>query len=410
MTFRGSMPSGPPFNGQQPPPQAAYHHQMYGNLPQAATPGTQYPDGAYAMGDPAHQGHQPHPLSQTHQGAQFQPQQTQHPQGYYGANMGAVNGNMHASSQMAPFHNIYAAPMPRPRQPQLQPHPQQPQQRPPLNTMQFDGQAQSHLVGQHVPTYQPHQGVQQQRQQFQRAQQLPQPLHYSPSPIPQPSPSPAVPQAQANRPSPAASTMHVASPQIAPSPRPSVQPPMPHLQSKPTPQAGGSPAVQSAPYPSPYGEPQSRAQPSPKHGVNISPALSARSSSISKKSPSVPNRSVLADQNSLLVCVAEECFSKARGNLQDVVSSPSGGAVIEYQKLIATGLSCLETVLLSNRLTPRQEAKVRLRYASILYEDTESLMEAETALSKGIKLCDKVRLPLRYRWSTLASHLLTLPR
>ena len=39
---------------------------------------------------------------------------------------------------------------------------------------------------------------------------------------------------------------------------------------------------------------------------------------------------------------------------------------------------------------PRQEAKVRLRYASILYEDTESLMEAETALSRGIKLCDKV--------------------
>lgn len=99
---------------------------------------------------------------------------------------------------------------------------------------------------------------------------------------------------------------------------------------------------------------------------------------------------MLADQNSVLVCVAEECFDKARGNLQDVVSSSSGVAVVEYQKLIATGLSCLETVLLSNRLTPRQEAKVRLRYASILYEDTESLMEAETALSKGVKLCDKV--------------------
>ena len=65
--------------------------------------------------------------------------------------------------------------------------------------------------------------------------------------------------------------------------------------------------------------------------------------------------------------------------------------MIEYQKLIATGLSCLETVLQSHRLLPRQEAKVRLRYASILYEDTESLMEAETALSRGIKLCDKVR-------------------
>lgn len=345
------------------------------------------------MGGPVPQGHQPHHLSQTHQGAHYQPQQPQHLQGYYGANMGAVNGNMHAGSQMAPFHNIYAAPVSRPQQPQLQPHPQHPQQHQPLNAMQFDGQAQSHLVGQHVPTYQPHQGFQQQQQQqrFQQAQQLPQPLHYSQSPVPQPSPSPAIPQPPANRPSPA-STIHVASPHIAPSPRQSVQPPMPHLQSRSTPQAGGSPAIQSAPYPSPYVEPQSRPQPSPKPGVNISPALSARSSSISKRSPSVSHRSVLADQNSLLVCVAEECFSKARGNLQDVVSSSSGGAVIEYQKLIATGLSCLETVLSSNRLTPRQEAKVRLRYASILYEDTESMMEAETALTKGIKLCDKVCL------------------
>ena len=77
----------------------------------------------------------------------------------------------------------------------------------------------------------------------------------------------------------------------------------------------------------------------------MSPALSARSSTISKRSPSVSNRSLLSDPNSVLVCVAEECFSKARGNLQDVVSSSSGGAVTEYQKLIATGLSCLETVL-----------------------------------------------------------------
>lgn len=385
------MPSGPPFNGQQPPPQAAFH-QMYGNLPQPGTPGTQYADGQYAMGGPIHQGHHPHQLPQTHQSPQYQPQQSQHfHQGYYAANMSAVNGNMHASSQMTPFHDMYASPMPRPQQPQLQPHHQHQQFQTP-NTMQFDGQAQSHLVGHHhvPPTYHSHQTLQQ-PQQFQQAQQLPQPIHYSPSPIPQPSPSPAVPTPHTNRPSPAPSTIHVASPHIATSPRPPMQPHVPTLQSRANPQAGGSPAIQSAPYPSPYIEPQSRPQPSPKPGgVNISPALSARSSTISKKSPSVSSRPMLADQNSVLVCVAEECFDKARGNLQDVVSSSSGVAVVEYQKLIATGLSCLETVLLSNRLTPRQEAKVRLRYASILYEDTESLMEAETALSKGVKLCDKV--------------------
>ena len=391
------MPTGPPFNGQQPPPQAAYR-QMYGNVPQAGTPGTQYPDGSYAMGGPIHQGQQLHHLAQSPQNVQYQqPQpQPQHLQGYYGQNMAAVSGNMHAGSQMAPFHNMYAPPMPRPQQPQFQPQPQ-PQQHQPPNMVQFDGQAQSHLVGQRNHAYHPQQAFQQQQQQqqqqqrFQQAQQLPQPLYYSQSPMPRPSQSPAMPQAPIHRPSPVASTMHAtASPQIAPSPRPSMPPLTPAVQSRSTSQAAPSPAPQNIPYPSPYIEPQSRPQPSPKPGVNVSPALSARSSTISKRSPSVSNRSLLSDPNSVLVCVAEECFSKARGNLQDVVSSSSGGAVTEYQKLIATGLSCLETVLQSNRLSPRQEAKVRLRYASILYEDTESLMEAETALSRGIKLCDKV--------------------
>ncbi|SPN97602.1 uncharacterized protein DNG_01114 [Cephalotrichum gorgonifer] len=429
------MPSGPPFNGQQPP-QAAYQ-QMYGNLPQAGTPGTQYPDGSFSMGNLVPQGHHPqqlpHAQQQQHQYYQHQPQQ--HLQGYYGANMADVNGNVHAPSQMASFHNIYASPVPHQQQAQM---PQQHRQHQPSNIPQFDGQSQSHLIGQHVPTYHTHQTLhpqqqqqyrqqlqqqqqqhhqhqqQQQQQQYQQqqrriqqAQQLPQALHYPPSPAPHPSASPVIPQAPTARPSPAGSTIQVASPRVAASPRPSIHAPPPAIQSRPTPPAAGSPATYGGHFPSPYTETQPRPLPSPKPGVSISPALSARSSSISKRSPSVSGRTLLADPNSVLVCVAEECFGKARGSLQDVVSSPSGGAVDEYQKLIATGLACLETALLSSRLTPRQEAKVRLRYASILYEDTESLMEAETALSKGIKLCDKHRfLDLKYAMSYLQAKLL----
>jgi hypothetical protein len=37
------------------------------------------------------------------------------------------------------------------------------------------------------------------------------------------------------------------------------------------------------------------------------------------------------------------------------------------------------------------EAKVRLRYAGVLFEETENYMEAETALSQGIILCEQVR-------------------
>lgn len=63
----------------------------------------------------------------------------------------------------------------------------------------------------------------------------------------------------------------------------------------------------------------------------------------------------------------------------------------EYQELIATALSCLESALQgNNQLAPREEARVRIRYAALLQEETENLMEAETALAKGITLCDKV--------------------
>lgn len=36
------------------------------------------------------------------------------------------------------------------------------------------------------------------------------------------------------------------------------------------------------------------------------------------------------------------------------------------------------------RLQPRVEALVRLRYARILFEETDNDLEAETALSKGV--------------------------
>ncbi|CCX09270.1 Similar to MAU2 chromatid cohesion factor homolog; acc. no. O94459 [Pyronema omphalodes CBS 100304] len=58
-----------------------------------------------------------------------------------------------------------------------------------------------------------------------------------------------------------------------------------------------------------------------------------------------------------------------------------------YITLISTGLRCLEAVL-----GPRVEATVRLRYANILYEETDNLNEAEDALNKGILLCTRNNL------------------
>jgi hypothetical protein len=94
-----------------------------------------------------------------------------------------------------------------------------------------------------------------------------------------------------------------------------------------------------------------------------------------------------------MICVAEELLSKARKESVVVAVSGDSQRLQEYQKLIATGLGCLEVVLGSNKLSPRLEARLQLRYASILHEETTNIMEAETALTKGITLCDKVNAP-----------------
>ncbi|KAJ4249442.1 hypothetical protein NW762_012297 [Fusarium torreyae] len=138
-----------------------------------------------------------------------------------------------------------------------------------------------------------------------------------------------------------------------------------------------------------------RVKPSPLSSVSNSPAISARSPSITKKSPASTPKARPVDTVHLMVAVAEECFDKARGSVHDVAMSLNATRVDEYQKLISTGLACLEACLQSNRLSPRQEAKMRLRYATVLLEETENSMEAETAITKGISLCDKVGTPAR---------------
>ena len=91
-----------------------------------------------------------------------------------------------------------------------------------------------------------------------------------------------------------------------------------------------------------------------------------------------------------MTAVAEECLKKARSSVHDVAMSQETERVQEYQKLISMGLICLESVLQSKALTPREEVRIRLRYAGIIQEETEDMMEAETALNKAVGLCEQV--------------------
>lgn len=92
------------------------------------------------------------------------------------------------------------------------------------------------------------------------------------------------------------------------------------------------------------------------------------------------------------MALAEEFLDAAHAIAPLVSLSRTEENIRAYEKLISTGLACLDTSLRNVRLSPRVEANIRLRYASVLYEETENFMEAEIALSKGIALCDRVCL------------------
>ncbi|KAI1214888.1 cohesin loading factor-domain-containing protein [Annulohypoxylon truncatum] len=180
-----------------------------------------------------------------------------------------------------------------------------------------------------------------------------------------------------------------------------------------------------APVQSPQLPPQFTPTPSNRHTstgarmdhmnrVSASPRLSthgiARSPSVSSARSPAPTPGLLphhADTNSLLICLAEEFFAKARNESVSMVDNVDAQCLHEYQKLVATGLGCLEVVLDSPKLAPRLEAQVRFRYASILCEETNNVMEAETALTKGITLCERNRFAdLKYAMHFLQIKLL----
>ncbi|GAB1197361.1 hypothetical protein APSETT444_006654 [Aspergillus pseudonomiae] len=107
------------------------------------------------------------------------------------------------------------------------------------------------------------------------------------------------------------------------------------------------------------------------------------------------------DYQVLLLAMADEYLNAAHNNGTMVALLKQELEVEEYYKLVATGLGCLEAVLKNWRLQPRVEALVRLRYARILFEETDNDLEAETALSKGNRMLD-----LKYSMQHLLARML----
>ncbi|MCJ1393033.1 hypothetical protein MMC18_005905 [Xylographa bjoerkii] len=119
------------------------------------------------------------------------------------------------------------------------------------------------------------------------------------------------------------------------------------------------------------------------------------------------------DSQIVLLALAEEYFTAAFGQSSGTEVHEREQDITLYYKLIATGLGCLDAVLRQGRLSPDLEARTRLRYASVLFQETENYMEAEEALSQGILLCDRHRFQdLKYNMQHLLIHVMfaTNPR
>ena len=117
------------------------------------------------------------------------------------------------------------------------------------------------------------------------------------------------------------------------------------------------------------------------------------------------------DHADLLLSLAEEYLAVAYQLNSKVENHTDEATPKEYYRLVATALGCLETVLAKCKLQPAQEAVVRLRYATVLYEETENEMEAEEALSKGITLADRHKLfALKYNMQHLLVRVLFVTR
>ena len=142
----------------------------------------------------------------------------------------------------------------------------------------------------------------------------------------------------------------------------------------------------------------------------LAPTFATHSSTGYDGSQSIPPSLYLTpplDYQLLLLSLAEEYFAAAYGygSIADIARREN--EMQTYYKMMATGLGCLEAVLKHFKMQPDKEATVRLRYASILFEETENSMEAEEALGRGIVLCDRHRFfDLRYNMQHLLARIL----
>ncbi|EME48280.1 hypothetical protein DOTSEDRAFT_124072 [Dothistroma septosporum NZE10] len=114
------------------------------------------------------------------------------------------------------------------------------------------------------------------------------------------------------------------------------------------------------------------------------------------------------DYQAVLLDLSNEYISAAY-SMSSALAMPevSVEQLDEYHGLLSTGMGCLESALKNFRaMDARMEARIRLRLASLLYEETDNDTEAEEILSKGLSACERARLSeLKYAMLHLLARL-----
>ncbi|EMC96162.1 hypothetical protein BAUCODRAFT_47807, partial [Baudoinia panamericana UAMH 10762] len=100
------------------------------------------------------------------------------------------------------------------------------------------------------------------------------------------------------------------------------------------------------------------------------------------------------DYQAVLLSLADEYMSGAYSMSSMLVAGDyPENELAQYHQLVSTAMGCLESVLQNYRQQdPRKEARIRLRLATLLFDETENAAQVEEVLSKGIALCERSRL------------------
>ncbi|KAI4609125.1 hypothetical protein J4E83_008766 [Alternaria metachromatica] len=296
------------------------------------------------------------------------------------------------------------------RSPSFQENGPRPQQRPVVTPSHSQAQSRAPLQLQTTPQQQrvPSQSTPQ--QQYMSSQTTPQqqrPLQSTPQQqrppqstpqLQRPPQSQSTPQQQRIPSQPTLQEQRPTSQSTPQQPRPPQSTPQQQRPLQSTPQQQRVPPQSRTPssqYGSPFPQPPSS---KPRmHPQVVIPKASSLHQLTPTKRAHPPQKALPAELSELLLTAADEYIAVARGMGSLLIRERREADVRQYYKLMSTAMGCMDTVLKDFNMPPRDEAKLRLRYASLMIEETD--IEAadissriEEILSKQISLCGRHRL------------------